>query len=176
MREPGLDGGTLVSAAIMRVTAVNGSPPRAGSWWVDHCSAGKGVCVCRLGRPGLLTKLPTSSRRMERGGASEASFWHWWGSCSGWDAVSALRSLAWLRRPELTRRRVRWPKERSRSPHHGGGRGRGGLEVPGNPGGTTSSRTGVRLPAHRISAVVPNRNLQVQGQGQPGAQRRHHPL
>lgn len=71
---------------------------------------------------------------------------------------------------------VRCPKERSRSPHHGGGRGRGGLEVPGNPGGTTSSRTGVRLPAHRISAVVPNRNLQVQGQGQPGAQRRHHPL
>lgn len=87
-----------------RVTAVNGSPPRAGCWWVDHCSAGKGVCVCRLGRPGLLTKLPTSSRRMERGGASEASFWHWWGSCSGWDAVSALRSLAGLRRPGLTRR------------------------------------------------------------------------
>lgn len=114
---------------------MNGSPPRAGSWWVDHCSAGKGVCVCRLGRPGLLTKLPTSSRRMERGGASEASFWHWWGSCSGWDAVSALRSLAWLRRPGLTRRRYGAQRRGAAAPTTvAGGAEAGWTDGPWEPG------------------------------------------
>lgn len=139
----GLAGGTLASAAVMREGHRSEWQSTKGGVVVG------GPLQCWEAGVCLQTRPP---RGMERGGASEASRWHWWGSCSRWGAaVSALRSLAWLRRPGQTRRRYGARRtEGSRgaaAPTAGAsGRGRGGLE--GRP---LAPRAG--LPAARLATV-----------------------
>lgn len=109
---------------------MDGSPPRAGWWWVSHCSAGKGVCARRLGRSVYL--LLKDGDRWGLGALILALV----GvvqrlGCHLCTAESGLAPPAWA-----DAQAEPCPKESSRSPppHRSGGRGRGGLE--GRPLGT----------------------------------------
>lgn len=176
LRGRGLAGGTLVSAAVMREGHRSEWQSTKGGVVVGGPLQCWEAGVCLQTPPPWLR----DGERWGLGGLTLAlvGVVQPLGCCCLCTAESRLAPPAWA-----DAEAVRCPKEGgepgSRSPHRRGeraGQRRAGGAAPCTPGGTTSSQTGDSLPAHSISAVVPNRTPQVHGQGQPGAQGRHHPL
>lgn len=81
---------------------MNGSPPGAGWWWVGHCSAGKREMCLQTPPPCFAHETPYLQKDGE--GALGGLIVPLVGvvQCLGC-RLSALRTLAWLRRPEPTR-------------------------------------------------------------------------